>query len=183
MADEWGVVHRDADLLDLLEVAAHGLPVEGPAEGLLHPLVDLLNGVIGLPRVELVWIQLRQVIPQEPWHPDVLAQGGRGAAALAPDEGGHPLHDVALALGVPEEGPVGVAVGVDEPGDRVQALRFHGLHGVALHVAEGHHLVTLDADGALVRPFSRPFHDGCVLYENIELGHENLRGDRRPSII
>ncbi len=56
VADERRVVHAYARLLDPLEVACHGVPVELPAEVLLHPLVYLLQRIVGKPRVVLVWV-------------------------------------------------------------------------------------------------------------------------------
>ena len=62
VAHEGGVVHRDADRLNLLEVSRHVLPVQGPAKDLLHPLIGLLQRVVGLLRIELERIEVGEAI-------------------------------------------------------------------------------------------------------------------------
>ena len=158
-----GVVDAHALRLDGLEELPHGPVVDGPAELLLHPLVDLLEGEFpGLGAV-LVGGELHHVVAQEAGEAHLLGYGGRRAPTLASDEGGDPLHYVALSQGIEEEHPLGVAVGVDEAGQRLEAVRVYGADGITLHVTNCDDLVSLDADGTLILFLPRSVDDRGVL--------------------
>ncbi|MBA7604313.1 hypothetical protein ES703_11433 [subsurface metagenome] len=171
VADEGGVVDRDSLLLYPLEVLPHRGPVEGPAVDLLHPLVDLLQGIVGLVGVELVGVQVREVVREHPRGPDIFSEGRGGAPALATHEAGDTLHHVVLAVRKLEEAPVGVGMGVYEAGNRREGLRLDDLLGVSLDVAYSSDLVSGDADGPLVRLLARSFNDCRVLDQNVVFDH------------
>ena len=102
VSEQRNIVDADARLLHLLEEAPHGLPVQGPPVYLLHPPVDLLQLVPRRPGIVLVWLKVHQMILEKPRHLYVRAEGRWASAALAANEGGDALHDVALRLGEPE---------------------------------------------------------------------------------
>ena len=73
-----------------------------------------------------------------------------------------------------KEAPVGVAVGIDEAGNRSQSLGVDDPTGVSLCLTYGLDLISLYSNGAVVLFFFGSIYNGCVLDENIVFSHKNL---------
>lgn len=144
VADEGGVVDADPSVFDPLEELPHSVPVDGPAVPFLHPLVHLLHGERSLLGAVLVWGQLHHVVAEKAGEAYLVGEGRRGTAALATDECGHALQDIVLAFRVPEDVPLGVAVGVYEAGEGPEAFGVDGFEGVPLDLPSCRHLIALN---------------------------------------
>jgi len=96
--------------------------------------------------------------------------GGRAASALACDYRSAALHDRTLAVGVPWEAPVGVAVGVDEAGDGGEALGVDDGCGVSLWISGLYDSGSFYGDAACVGLVEAVYYGG-VDYEGVVFGH------------